>query len=77
MINGSDNMNKISKTDRQEKTNNILRLSAGSYLRQVVDVRVLHLLQGVDGSSEGVDLLVWVSHQDLAAGLRQHHVHDD
>lgn len=63
------------KCERQRKKR--LLVSAGSYLRQVVDVCVLHLLQGVDGSSEGVDLLVGISHQDLAAGLRQHHVHDD
>lgn len=51
--------------------------STGSYLREVVDVRVLHLLQGVHGSSEGVDLLMRISDQDLTAALRQHHVHDD
>lgn len=51
--------------------------SIGSYLRQVVDVRVLHLIQGVHGPSECVDLLMRITDQDLTAVLRQHHVHDD
>lgn len=51
--------------------------SLATYLCQIVDVCVLHLFQGVDGSSEGVDLLVGISHKDLAAGLWQHHIHDD
>ena len=32
--------------------------------------------QSIDGAAEGVDLLVGVSHEDLATGLRQNDVHD-
>lgn len=47
-----------------------------AHLRQVVDVCVAGSLQSIDRPSEGVDLLVRVSHQDLPTALGQQHVHD-
>lgn len=40
------------------------------YLGEVVEVCVFHQVQGIDCSSEGIDLLVRVSHQDLPTVLR-------
>lgn len=52
------------------------RLCICVYLCQVIDVCVIHSVQGVDGSFEGVDLLMRISNQDFPAVLRQHHVRD-
>lgn len=46
------------------------------YLRQVVDVCVIDNVQGINGSSEGVDLLMRISNQDFPTALRQEHIHD-
>ena len=40
-------------------------------LCEVERVRGLHLLHGVDGPAEGVDLLMRVAHQDLGLLLMQ------
>lgn len=42
---------------------------SSSYLGQVVDVGVRHGVEGVDGTSEAVDLLVRVSYEDYPARL--------
>lgn len=47
------------------------------YLGEVEDVRMVDDVQGVNGSFEGVDLLVGISDQDFPTLLRQHHVHND
>lgn len=52
------------------------RLRRAPYLRQVKHVSVVGDIQGIDGAFEGVDLLVWISNQDLPTALRQQHVQD-
>ena len=47
-----------------------------AYLGEVEEVCVWGGAEGVDGSSEGVDLLVGVAHQHLGTALGQQHVHD-
>lgn len=47
-----------------------------SYLREIEDVGVWDCKQRVDCATEGVDLLVWVPHEDLPTRLRQNYVHD-
>lgn len=47
-----------------------------TYLREIEDVRVRDCEQRVDRTTEGVDLLVRVPHEDLPTRLRQNYVHD-
>lgn len=47
-----------------------------SYLGEVVDVGVRHWVEGIDSTSEGIDLLVRVSYEDYATCLWQHNIHD-
>lgn len=46
------------------------------HLCQVVNVSVIHYVQGIDSSSEGVDLLMRVSNKDFRTALREQHIHD-
>lgn len=47
-----------------------------AYLCEIEDVRVRDCEQSVDCTSEGIDLLVWVPHEDFPTWLRQNYVHD-
>lgn len=47
-----------------------------SYLCEIEDMSVRDCKQGVDGTTEGIDLLVWVPYKDLSTRLRQDYIHD-
>lgn len=47
-----------------------------THLSEVEDVSVVNRMQGIDSSSEGVDLLVRISNQDFPTALSQQHIHD-
>lgn len=47
------------------------------YLREVVNVSMVHYVQSINSSSESVDLLMRISHQDFPTTLREKYIYDD